>query len=61
MVGPMDETPLHIAATIGDVPVLRKLLEGSPNILATDKSGKSVLQIDIRKSIKDTIIKYAKS
>eukprot|EP00112_Aurelia_sp_Birch-Aquarium-sp1_P006842 Seg1748.4 transcript_id=Seg1748.4/GoldUCD/mRNA.D3Y31 product=5'-nucleotidase protein_id=Seg1748.4/GoldUCD/D3Y31 len=46
--GPLDETPLHLAASIGDAPVLKNLLEANPNLVALDKSGKSVFQYEIR-------------
>ena len=57
----MDETPLHLAALIGDVPVLQSLLEKNPNLLIPNKAGKSVLQTDIRQNIKDIILEHAKS
>lgn len=59
--GPMDETALHLAALIGDVPVLQNLLVKNPNLLIPNKAGKSVLQTDIRQNIKDMILEYAKS
>ena len=58
--GPMEETPLHLAASIGDVLVLQSLLDKNPNLLIANKAGKSVLQADIKPSIKEVILKHAK-
>jgi len=59
--GPMDETPLHLAASIGDIPVLQSLLDKNPNLLITNKDGKSVFQLEFRQTIKEILVKHSKS
>eukprot|EP00794_Sanderia_malayensis_P010830 gene10831-11982_t len=59
--GPNQETPLQLAALVGDIQVLRSILKANPDILAVNKKGKHVLEMKLNAEVKEIITEYARN